>query len=380
MAEDSGQERTEEASDHKLQELRRKGNVPHSKDFTTGFVLLAGYATLSFLALDLGVRLVGMTTELFRLAVTGPLDGDTLYRAFEETLRTSLFQFAPFLVITAAIGGAIQWLQVGPVLALEKLEMKIENLDPIKGLKNKFFSARTWIEFAKSLVKIAIVGIVLWQIVKGYLPELVRLGRLAPLDTAARAAAILDEMVKWALVCFLGVGAFDFFYQRFQFLKENRMTKEEVKKEYKQMEGDPETKARIKRARLERMQAGMYRNLHAGGADVVTVNPTHIACALRFDPTKEGAPRLVAKGKGVVAQRIREIAEQQSIPIKQDVPLARALVKVELNRVIPEELHEAVAELLNWVAERAHDRGETAPWEDRVKTYLEKQEGKAGEG
>lgn len=374
MAEDSGQERTEEASDHKLQELRRKGNIAQSKDFTTGFVLLAGYATLSFVALDLGVRIVEMTTELFQLAVGGSLDNEQLYRAFEETLRTSLLSFLPFLVITAVVGGAVQWLQVGPVLALEKLEMKLENLDPIKGLKNKFFSARTWIEFAKSLTKIAIVAIVLWQIVKGYLPELVRLGRLAPLDSAARAADILDEMVKWTLVCFLGVGAFDFFYQRFQFLKENRMTKEEVKKEYKQMEGDPETKARIKRSRMERMQAGMYRNLESGGADVVTVNPTHIACALRFDPTKEGAPRLIAKGKGVVAQRIREIAEKKSIPIREDVPLARALVKVELNRVIPEALHEAVAELLNWVAERAHDRGETAPWEDRVQTYLETQE------
>lgn len=374
MAEDSGQERTEEASDHKLQELRRKGNIAQSKDFTTGFVLLAGYATLSFVALDLGVRIVEMTTELFQLAVGGSLDNEQLYRAFEETLRTSLLGFLPFLVITAVVGGAVQWLQVGPVLALEKLEMKLENLDPIKGLKNKFFSARTWIEFAKSLTKIAIVAIVLWQIVKGYLPELVRLGRLAPLDSAARAADILDEMVKWTLVCFLGVGAFDFFYQRFQFLKENRMTKEEVKKEYKQMEGDPETKARIKRSRMERMQSGMYRNLQTGGADVVTVNPTHIACALRFDPTKEGAPRLIAKGKGVVAQRIREIAEKQSIPIREDVPLARALVKVELNRVIPEALHEAVAELLNWVAERAHDRGETAPWEERVQKYLETQE------
>jgi flagellar biosynthesis protein FlhB len=180
-------------------------------------------------------------------------------------------------------------------------------------------------------------------------------------------------MVKWTLVCFLGVGAFDFFYQRFQFMKENRMTKEEVKKEYKQMEGDPETKARIKRSRMERMQAGMYRNLHSGGADVVTVNPIHIACALRFDPKKEGAPRLIAKGKGVVAKRIREIADAKSIPIREDPPLARSLFKVELDRVLPEELHEAAAELLKWVAEKAHERGEVAPWEARVDEYVAKQ-------
>lgn len=149
------------------------------------------------------------------------------------------------------------------------------------------------------------------------------------------------------------------------------MTKEEVKREYKQMEGDPEVKWRLKKSRMERMQGAMYRNLGNGGADIVATNPTHVAVALRFDPKRESAPRVVAKGKGFVAQRIKEIAARAGIPIKEDPPLARTLVKLELNKMIPEELAEAVAELLFWVAEQAHERGELAPWEERVKTFRE---------
>ncbi len=369
MADDAG-DKTEEASPHKLEELRKKGNVPQSRDFTTAFVLLAGYTSLSFIAVDLGTRLVTTTTDVFGLAVRGRLDNEVIVKAFTDAVKDLFVAFLPFMVITAAVGGLIQWLQVGPVLSFEKLTPKLENLDPIGGLKKQFFSMRTWIELGKNITKLMIVGLVSWQILKGYLPDFVRLSRLPLLDASHRGAMALKDMVSWALACFFGVGAFDFFYQRFQFGKENRMSKEELKKEYKQMEGDPETKAKIKRARIERMQGGMYRNLASGGADVVTVNPTHYACALRFDPKKEGAPRLIAKGKGVVALRIREIADQKGIPIREDPPLARALFKVELNRQIPEEMNEAVAELLKWVAEKAHDRGELAPWETRVQAYL----------
>lgn len=371
MAEDSGQDKTEEPSDHKLQELRKKGNVPQSRDFTTAFVLFGGYAALAFISIDLGRELVDATTTLFRMAVGGNLNNESLFRAMRDVVGDIGLLFAPFLVLTAALGGVIQWLQVGPVFSMEKLSPKLENLDPIGGLKRQFLSARTYVELLKSLIKLAIVGIVCWKVIESSLPDIVRLSRLPLLDAAARAGALLERMVRVACVCFLGLGVFDLLYQRFQFLKENRMTKEEVKREYKQMEGDPEVKWRLKKSRMERMQGAMYRNLGNGGADIVATNPTHVAVALRFDPKRESAPRVVAKGKGFVAQRIKEIAARAGIPIKEDPPLARTLVKLELNKMIPEELAEAVAELLFWVAEQAHERGELAPWEERVKAFRE---------
>src|SRR5262245_57203001 len=140
MAEDSGQEKTEEASEHKLQELRKKGNGPQCRDFRTAFVVLAGYGSLSFLAFDLGTRMVNSTTDLFTLAVQGPLNGDSLFKAFRDAIAELAAAFAPFLILTAIFAGAVQWLQVGAVLSMEKLSPKLENLDPIKGLKRQFFS------------------------------------------------------------------------------------------------------------------------------------------------------------------------------------------------------------------------------------------------
>ncbi len=202
--------------------------------------------------------------------------------------------------------------------------------------------------------------------VRRNLPELLLLPGRSLDGIVSTCFRVFLEMTAWAVAGFISIGCLDLLYQRFQFGKDQRMTKEEVRREHKDQEGDPQMKFRRKQARQELMQQKMLAGLNRDGADAVVVNPTHIACALRYDPERENVPRLVAKGNGLLAERIREIAREKKIPIQRQVGLARTLYEHDLYREIPKDLYEAVGAVFRWVAEEAGERGEQAAWEQRL--------------
>jgi len=359
-------EKTERATPRKLRKARERGDVSQSRDLTTAFVLVTGVALLSISLPAAGLRFCAETRELWRQGAAGDIPIEMLPGVLSRSLEHLLRTLAPFFFALVAAGAALSFLQVGPLLAWKKLAPKLEHLDPLAGLRQKLFSLRAYVEFGKSLLKLSIVGLLCWLVLRRNLETLLGLPGLPPEQVLATSAGVCLELASWALLGFLSLGTVDLLYQRLQYGREQRMSKEDVRREYKDQEGDPQVKARRQQARRELLAQKMIHGLMRDGADAVVVNPTRIACALRYDPGRENVPRLVAKGDGLLAERIREIAREKRIPIQREVRLARILFEQELYREIPADLYEAVGAVFRWVAEQARERGERAPWEERL--------------
>lgn len=371
MADDSG-EKTEQPSETKLRQARRKGQVAQSRDLASACVLIAAFGVATLQVAQIGAEFVARSERACRLAVSDDITINTLLGALQNGLAWAAGATFPLLLVAMLAGAAAMFLQSGPIFATDKLQPKLDNLNVVAGFKKKFFTTRTYVDLLKTLCKLGLIATLAIVVIRSHLVEILRLSLVRPLEAAAHTGAIVSGMLAWFLVAFLALGVLDLLYQRFQFLKDQRMSKEEVKREYKESEGDPEQKQRLIQARNERMNAAMYGNLIAGGADFAVVNPVHLACAIRFDPGKEAAPRLVAKGKGVVAARLREICREKGIPVRRNVELARSLYELKLWTQIPEELYEVVRETLLWVKDEAERRGEIAPWEERLKEHRER--------
>lgn len=357
----TGQEKTERATPRKVRKAREDGNVARSQTVNSAAVMIAGIAAAAVFGDDVirGVRTAA--THTFAAAVEPDANAWTLVQiardAFGEALAPLLLPAAALVAIT----GLVAFVQVGPLLVLKPFVPKLDRLNPGKGLKNRIFSARAGMELAKSVTIMVVVSVVLWAIVASSLPTIVMLGRVGPLASATFAGRLVAKVVVWTVSIFLVVAAADFAFQKWQHAKDLRMTKEEVKREHKDQEGDPQAKAARQRAHQEILQYAMLQQVRK--ADVVIVNPDHIACALQYDPDEGDAPRLVASGRNYLAEKIKEIAREEGIPIARDVPLARAMIELEIDQPIPETLYEALGAVLRWVGQAARARGEVTPWD-----------------
>jgi flagellar biosynthetic protein FlhB len=249
------------------------------------------------------------------------------------------------LLVVVAIAGSV--VQTGLVFAVEKLGFDLARLSPLAGFQ-RLFSMRSGVEFLKNLAK---VGAVMALAAMLLMPEIGRLPMLASIGAGALAGEIHHLMLR----LFLGVlglvaalALVDYGYQRMSFMRQMRMSKQEVKEEHKQAEGDPAVKARLRQIRMERSRRRMMAAVPT--ASVVVTNPTHFAVALRYEMGSKGAPRVVAKGADLIAKRIREVAEENDVPLVENPPLARALyATVDLDREIPPEHYKAVAEIISYV-------------------------------
>ena len=347
MADDvDDSQRTEEPSQRKLSRARSRGQVAQSREINNWFLIGTALALVVFAGGPIA-RAIGMALKRYieaphELSVEG-----ALWPAVSDTLRTVGAALAlPFgLLILAALAGSL--IQTGLLFAPEKLTPKLENLSPAKGFA-RMFSARGLMEFGKTLAKLAVVVAVVALLMQ---PELVRLPLMSGLD----AGQMLGEIAR--LTARIGLGVFvaltviavlDYGFQRLSFTKSMRMSKQEVKEEFKQSEGDPMIRARLRQIRMDRARKRMMAAVPT--ASVVVTNPTHVAVALRYDLGSEGAPRVVAKGAELLAQRIREIAAEHKVPIVENPPLARALyANVEVDQQIPPEHYKAVAEIIGYV-------------------------------
>jgi flagellar biosynthetic protein FlhB len=342
----SSAEKTEEPTDRKLQEGRKKGQVWKSRDLSGVLVFLAGFGVLKFFWPFVEAEVHHLYSFVFE-RLSHPTEvrqsiGPVLYRAL---LSLGLLVL-PVALGGAVIGGMSDFLQTGGVFSFETMLPKFDKLNPIQGLKN-IFSKKQLIELVKSSAKIFAGSYVVY----GALRDGARLMVLSPRVGVEGIFAVMGElMFQIALrlgLLFLAFSIFDVWWQRRLFLKEMRMTKEEVKREFKETEGDPQYKSRrreLYQEILENIQVESVKD-----ADVVVTNPEHVAVALKYNREKDQAPRVVAKGLDLRAQAIKAVAKDAGVLQMRNVPLAHALFRVEVGDEIPEALYDAVAEVLNFV-------------------------------
>lgn len=339
-------EKTEKPTDHKLEKAREKGEIPKSQDVAIAASMLGVVITLTATADGISQRM--------RRALSHGLDfgdGDLpLYEIFErmqEMAVEGVVSVVP-LVIVAAVGAAVGLIaQAGFFVAMEAVAPKPEKLDPVAGTK-KLFSIKSLLTFFLMLTKAIIIGWAVWQVILILLPLIGGSTYQSVSGIGTIAWAAITKMLMIALALFVVLGPVDYAMQRWLFMKDQRMSKDEVKREHKGQEGDPQLKGQRKQLQRENANGPPPKKAVAS-ANAVIVNPTHYAVAVRYVAEETGLPVIVAKGMDAEALMIRRLAESMGVPIFANPPLARALHKVDLGATIPAELFEAVAAVLRWV-------------------------------
>lgn len=347
MAENSDQERSEEATSQRREDFRRRGQVAQTKELSSVFMLL-GMALILWL---MGKYFIENIFDTYRMSFN--LIRPDVLRSSDVTSYLAGFGIKaamillPVLVFALVLAIASSVLQTGFLFSEDALSPDLEKINPLSGFK-RIFSLRNLMEGIKSLAKFGVIGGVVYNILSGITGKLPELAMFSPSQTMAFTVALLFKLLFTVGIVMLVIAAADYFFQRFTLENEMKMTKQEIRDEVKTREGDPLIKARIRKIQKEVAQRRMMSEVPK--ADVIITNPTHIAIALKYNPEKYAAPILIAKGQDYVATKIREIAKEHGIPIVENKPLARAMFKtMELGQVIPRELFAAVAEVLAYV-------------------------------
>jgi type III secretion protein U len=340
-------EKTEEPTDKKLRDAKQKGQGPKSTDIVAAAVLIISLLGL----IGMGGAIYERLSSVIKLGLGDALQAKTnqaMAALATQMLMDALWAALPLVVLSVLAATVALFAQVGVVISFEGLTPKFDKLNPAEGVK-KIFSVRSLIEFVKSIFKAVALGWVLWISVKGMVPLLVGAAYL-PLSSAALVAwhSMLD-LLGVACLVFVVIAPIDFGLQRFLFIKDQRMSKDDIKREHKEADGDPQMKGQRKAMAHEINNSPPQQKVP--GASVVVTNPTHFAVALRYDPETTPVPVVVAKGADEAAALIRQIAAQHGVPIVGNPPLARALFKLPLEHPIPAALFDAVAVVLRWVAE-----------------------------
>ncbi|WP_315114374.1 fused FliR family export protein/FlhB family type III secretion system protein [uncultured Clostridium sp.] len=337
-------DKTEDATPHKLSEAKKKGQVAKSKDVNLALTLLISTLVLSFAGEYVVGNLKGVMTTFLNEFLNMELNYQTLGNILIIILGKLALTILPIVVPIMIMGIFANFIQTGFILTKEPLKPDIKKLNPINGFK-KMFSMRSVVELIKAVLVVTIVGVVGYKFIKNNYIYIVNLYNLRyPVLMEAFGDLALKIFFKVTLVM-AAIALSDFTFQKFQFKKEMKMTKQEVKEEFKQMEGDPQIKGKI---RQKQREMAMRRMMQAvPDATVVITNPTHISVAIRYKEGENKAPVLVAKGTDFVALKIKEKAKESNVPIIENKPLARLIYnEVELDSEIPVEMYQAVAEVL----------------------------------
>lgn len=345
MAEnEDGQERTEEASAKKLADAKKKGQVTRSKELTTMMVTVGGAAMLLFtggeLALALKNLLASSLSPEFLLVENETLIVSRLY----QTLVTGLLTIWPILAVALVAVMVSSTILGGWTFSLS---VKPERLDPIKGL-GKLFSLRSLGELGKSIMKMLFIGVAAVWLLSGMSDDILALGLQSPKDAIAHSARLLVWFFFVVSLPLVAIAAIDVPWQIWNFNKELKMTRQEVRDEHKESDGRPEIKAKLREMQQAAANNRMMEKVPT--ADVIITNPTHFAVALKYDEARMGAPMLLAKGADNIAAKIRELAAEHDVPIVESPRLARAVfASTDLDSEIPGGLYLAVAQILTYV-------------------------------
>lgn len=347
MAEQTGQEKTEQPTGKRLEDARQKGQVPRSKELTTVMVLVASAIALFFMGSSLIADMAAVMNESLTLTQKQIFDPMAMVHHFMHMIEIISFDLGMFLAVTVIAALAAPALIGGWNFSTQAMAFKPEKMDPIKGLK-RVFGPQGLAELAKALGKFILIGAISTAILWGIRDQLLTLGS----QEVNVAMTDLGYLTLWVFLAITAslilIALIDVPFQLWNHNRQLRMTKQEVKDEMKQTDGNPEVKGRIRRMQIQMSQQRMMQDIPS--ADVVITNPTHYAVALRYDQSRPGAPIVVAKGADLISQQIRLVAQNNEVPILAAPPLTRAVYySTEIGEEIPSGLYIAVAQVLAFV-------------------------------
>lgn len=346
MADDQG-EKTEEPSEHRIEESRKKGEVASSKELASVIILAGALSALTLSSIFIFEVMSEYIEWLYGLDVSKIFTQEMGKKVFTRTFTMAAKCIAPVFLTSACLGVLSQVMQVGFLYAPDVIQLKFDRVNPLSGLK-RVFSKKAIVEVIKGIFKFSIVLTITYSIISSNLSTF-----MGFLHTEAPEALDFGKLLAFKLAISILLGLFvvamgDLAWEKYSYKQKLRMTKQEVKEETKQREGNPEVKQKIRSIQRELATKRMMADVPK--ADVIITNPTHISIVIRYDGTTMVAPEVIGKGADHVAMRIREIAKEHDIPIVENVPLARALYKtVKVGQGVPRSLYKAVAEILAFV-------------------------------
>lgn len=347
MAGDSEEEKTESATPHRLEKAREEGQIPRSRELTSVLMLVAGLSILWISGASLARKIGALLADGLKFNHSVVSDTSQMLHLLGNLVIQGMLALIPMMAGLVIVAIAAPMLLGGVVISGKAIKFDPGKLNPIKGI-GRLFSGQTAAELLKSVLKAILVGCVTWLYIRHHWPDMLRLMAESPFSALANA---LNMIAMCSVLVVLGLSpmvGFDVFWQLYSYFKGLRMTRQDIRDEYKQQEGDPHVKGRIR----QQMRAAARRRMMADvpKADVIVTNPTHYSVALQYDERKMSAPKVVAKGAGEIALRIRELGKEHRIPVLEAPPLARALYRhSEIGQHIPGTLYAAVAEVLAWV-------------------------------
>lgn len=345
-----GGEKTEDATSKKLTDARKEGKVAKSTEIIMAISLLGLFLLLKFYTLFMGEQFVGVFNRIYAL-ISMEANDRSAERVLFSIIRYSLFQIMllviPFFVLALLLALVGNVAQVGWQISTKPMEPDLSKFNPISGMK-RIFSKDKLVELLKAVLKIGAVSYIVYSVLIKQVDRLLILYSLGLFQAIGLIGDLVIDIGLRISILFLAIGIFDVYYQRRKFKNDMKMTKQEVKDEYKNTEGDPQVKGRIRGKMREASQRRMMQELPK--ADVVITNPTHLAVAIRYDKDTAQAPVVIAKGADYIAEKIKNMAKDYKIEIVENKPLARMLYyNVEIGDEIPAELYQMVAEVLAYV-------------------------------
>ena len=337
-----------DATPQKLERARKEGQVVKSKDVSTALSLLVMFTFINVMAPLIWRMIVGLYKTLYEQIPNKHIDEIGITYILTNTLIPSVVIIGSILFVAAFIAILGDFMQVGPLVAVAPLVPKLDKLNPTKYFKN-LFQVKTLFELFKNILKVAVLGIVGWSVYSSHLESILMLAAIDNhFSVMIEFGKLIVEFIYKACIAFLIIAAADYGVTKWKFLKDQKMSFKEIKDEYKNSEGDPHVKAALRQRRMQMLQQGAMDSVP--DADFVVRNPTHVACALKYDAETMQSPTVTAKGTELMAKKIIDIATQHNVPVIDNPPVARALFRmVDINQQIPPELYKAVAEILLFV-------------------------------
>ena len=340
--------KTEKPTEKRLRDARKRGEVSKSADLTHAFLFLATAAVLALGGAAFIDQWKAFAIDMFgSRTIALPIENGLLLSRTEIYLMKFFALLLPLLGVLVLIALAANFFQVRALFATEVLAFKFERMNPVTGFRRMFFESRAYIEFAKTLLKLLVILWLAYLVVRGMSPEIMLSGRLGLAQIGVLGSHAVFILLFSIGGTFLLLGGADYFLQRKLYMKKLMMTKDEVKREHKQEEGDPQIRARRRLIHREILTQNIVESIPR--ATVLVVNPTHLAVALRYDEKTMQAPEVTAKGQDQLAEKMVKLARDHGIPVVRNIPLAHSLYRLDLDTQIPEGLYDAVAEILTWV-------------------------------
>lgn len=348
----AGEEKTEKATPKKRRDQRKEGNVLQSKEIVTAASVLGIFASMRLLIGLITKSLLEYSGSVFEHIGQTTVSTDTIMSIFVDVITVVAICTGPICLIAIFLGIIPTVAQTRGLFTMKALKPKFSRLNPLSGIK-KLFSLQSIVSILKGLIEVVIISVVIYNEIRDRMPKLIALMNAGVMQGVTYAALTIFDLVMLICIMLVFVAAADFLFQWWQFEKKLKMSKQEVKEEFKQMEGDPQIKGKIKQRQQQMAQMRMMQEVPQ--ADVIVRNPTHFAVALKYDQDKNNAPQVVAKGKDYLALKIVQIAEENGVMTIENPPLARSLYSmVDIGREIPAELYNAVAEVLTVVYREKH--------------------------